>query len=131
MATNQSGLQQCVAEIRAKADELRETFGAAGQALAIEWAADRFETALRSQAEQIVYLPEASRISGYCDGHLARMVRKGQIPDLRPPKSKGRIRVRVSDLPTKPGYKHTPIADVHELASRLGIRGKEGRHGHP
>jgi len=59
------------------------------------------------------------------------MVREGQIPDLRPPKSKGMIRIRRGDLPIKPGRPHTPDADVRELASRLLKRGKEGRYGHP
>ena len=78
-----------------------------------------------SEADRIVYLPEAARLSGYCEGHLARLVRKGQIGDMRSSGSRGRIKVRVGDLPTKAGHKHTPPADVHDLASRLFKRGKE------
>jgi hypothetical protein len=125
LATNHHSLHQCVADIRAKAKELRESFGAEGRARALEWAATKVETALISEADRIVYLPEAGRISGYCEGHLARLVRKGDIPDMRPENSHGRIKVRVGDLPTKPGRKHTPPADVHDLASRLFKRGKE------
>ena len=125
MASKPSVVQQAVADIRAKAKELRESFGAEGRARALEWAATKVETALISEADRIVYLPEAARISGYCEGHLARMVRRGQIPDMRPPGSRGRIKVRVGDLPIKPGQKHTPPADVHDLASRLFKRGKE------
>lgn len=124
MASKSSAVQQAIAEIRAKAKELR-SYGAEGPALALEQAATKFEAALLSDADRVVYLPEAARISGYCDGHLARLVRKGQIPDMRPPGSRGRIKVRVADLPTKPGRKHTPPADVHDLASRLFKRGKE------
>jgi hypothetical protein len=102
---------------------LRESFRAESLASALEWAATKVETSLISEADRIVYLPEAARISGYSEGHLARLVRKGQIPDMRPPGSRGRVKVRVGDLPTKPGYKHTPPADVHDLAGRLGIRG--------
>lgn len=123
LATNHRSLHQCLADIRAKAKELRESFGAEGRARALEWAATKVETALISEADRVVYLPEAARISGYCEGHLARMVRKGQIRDMRPEGSHGRIKVRVGDLPTKAGHKHTPPADVHDLASRLGIRG--------
>jgi len=72
-----------------------------------------------------VHLPEAARISGYFEGHLARLVRKGDIQDVRPEGSHGRIKLRVGDLPTKAGHKHTPPADVHDLASRLYRRGKE------
>ena len=123
MGPQRSAVHQAVADIRAKAKELRESFGAEGSARALEWAATKVETTLLSEADRIVYLPEAARISGYCEGHLARLVRKGQLTDLRPPGSHGRIKVRVGDLPTKAGRKHTPPADVRDLASRLGIRG--------
>ena len=123
LATNHSSLHQCLADIRAKAKELRESFGAEAPARALEWAATKVETVLLSEADRVVYLPEAARISGYCEGHLARLVRRGQIPDMRRPGSRGRIKVCVADLPTKLGRKHTPPADVHDLASRLGIRG--------
>ena len=122
-ATSRS-VRQCLADIRAKAKELRESFGADGPARALEWAATKVETALLAEADRIVYLPEAARISGYCEGHLARLVRKGQIPDMRATGSRGRIKVRVFDLPTKPGQKHTPSADVRDLASRLGFEAR-------
>ena len=125
LGTSHRDLHQCLADIRAKAKELRESFGAEGPARALEWAATRLESALLSEGDRIVYLPEAARISGYCEGHLSRLVRKGQIEDMRPKGSHGRLKVRVGDLPTKPGGKHTPPADVHDLASRLFKRGKE------
>ena len=125
MGPQRSAVHQAVADIRAKATELRASFGAEGPARALEWAATKIETTLLSEADRIVYLPEAARISGYCEGHLARLVRKGQITDMRPSGSRGRIKVRVADLPTKAGHKHTPLADVHDLASRLFKRGKE------
>ena len=131
MVSKQSAVQQCVAELRAKATEFRDVFGDEGRARALEWAARMVEQALRSESDELLTLPEASEISGYHPDSLARMVRDGQIPDLRPPKSKGLIRIRRGDLPIKPGRAHTPPADERELASRLFKRGKEGRHGHP
>ena len=125
MGPQRSAVHQAVADIRARAKELRESFRAESLACTLEWAATRVESAILSEADRIVYLPEAARISGYVEGHLARLVRRGQIPDMRPPGSRGRIKVRVADLPTKPGRKHTPPADVHDLASRLFKRGKE------
>ncbi len=125
MGPQRSAVHKAVAEIRAQAKELRESFRAESLACTLEWAATRVESAILSEADRIVYLPEAARISGYVEGHLARLVRKGQIPDMRLPGSRGRIKVRVADLPTKPGRKHTPPADVHDLASRLFKRGKE------
>lgn len=131
VASKSNAVHEAVAEIRAKAKELRESFGAEGPARALEWAANTVETGLRADSDRVVYLPEAATITGYHPGSLARLVRKGQIRDQRLPGSRGRIKVRVGDLPTKPGYKHTPPADVRDLASRLFKRGKEGRHGHP
>lgn len=127
----ESGLQRCLTELRAKADELRGNFGDEARARTLEWAALKIEEAIREESQEILTLPEASRISGYHADSLTRMVRDGQIPDLRPPKSRGMIRIRRADLPIKPGRPHTPDADVRELASRLFTRGKEGHHGHP
>ena len=131
MGPQRSAVHQAVAEIRAKAKELRESFGAEGRARSLEWAAARIEQALRDDSDQLLTLPDAAEISGYHPDSLARMVRDGQIPDLRPPNSKGMIRIRRADLPIKPDRPHTPDADVRELASRLLKRGKEGRYGHP
>ncbi len=124
-------LLNVLAAIRAKANELRESYGAEGPARSLEWAATEVEKALRDESDQLLTLAQAARDSGYHPDSLARMVREGQIPDLRPPNSRGRIRIRRGDLPVKPGRAHTPDADVRELASRLAKRGKEGRYGHP
>ena len=131
MGQQRSAVHQAVAEILAKAKELREAFGDEPRARTLEWAAGKVEQALRHESDQLLRLPDAAELSGYHPDSLARMVREGQIPDLRPPKSKGMIRIRRGDLPIKPGRPHTPDADVRELASRLPKRGKEGRYGHP
>ena len=130
MGQQRSAVRQAVAEILAKAKELREAFGAEAQARSLEWAAMQVERALRDESDQLLTLAQAAQISGYHPDSLSRMVRDGQIPDLRPANSKGMIRIRRADLPIKPGRPHTPDADVRELASRLA-RGKEGRYGHP
>ena len=124
MAAKSSAVHQAVVEIRAKAKELREAFGAEGPACALEWAANTVETGLRADSDRVVYLPEAATITGYHPGSLARLVRKGQIRDQRLPGSRGRIKVRVGDLPTKAGHRHTLHADVRDLASRLGIEAR-------
>ena len=131
LVSKQGALYECVVELRAKAKELREVFGEEVPARTLEWAALKVEQALRDESEELLTLPEASDISGYHPDSLARMVRDGQIHDLRLPNSKGMIRIRRGDLPIKPGRPHTPDADVRELASRLFKRGKEGRYGHP
>src|SRR3989442_6529704 len=116
-------VQQCIAEILAKAKEFREAFGDEPRARSLEWAAAKVEQALRAESDELLTLPQASKLSGYHPDSLARMVRDGQIPDLRPQNSNGMIRIRRSDLPIKPGRPHTPDADVRELASRLLKRG--------
>ena len=123
MASKPSAVHQAVADIRAKAKELRESFAAEGRARSLEWAAGLMEQALRDEGDELLTLRHAAAISGYHPDSLARMVREGQIPDLRPPNSKGMIRIRRGDLPIKPGRAHTPRADVRELASRLLKRG--------
>jgi excisionase family DNA binding protein len=120
---------ECLAEIRAKAVELRETFGSEAVARALEWAAKRFEEALASADGELLSLSEAAKRSGYSAEHLARLVRSGRIPDPRPCGSKGRIYLRESDLPKRFPKAHNADADVHELASRL-FGGRRGRHGH-
>jgi hypothetical protein len=84
--------------------------------------------AIRARADLLVDLREASRISGYSRAHLVRLIHKGKLRDGRAPGSRGRIYVRLSDLPSKPGSQQLRVAGVHELASRL-FGGKEGHHG--
>jgi hypothetical protein len=78
---------------------------------------------------RVLTLAEAATWSGYSAPHLARLVKQGKLRTLRPPESRGRLSFRKRDLPRKPGAPHASLAGVHELASRLGIRGKERLHG--
>jgi len=113
------------ATFRAKARELREQFGSEPAARALEWAASEVEQASRCLSEQTLSLREASEYSGYSQEHLARLVRLGRIPDTRPEGSKGRIRIRVSDLPARPAVvagrtriAYDPSADARALTGR-------------
>jgi hypothetical protein len=128
--TEADPVRERLAEIRAKAEELRQTFGDEARARALEWAAGRVDLALAQAEVEPLTLTEASTRSGYSEQHLARLVRTGRIPDTRPPGSKGHIYIRATDLPIRPRKPHTRSADVHELASRL-YGGREGRYGHP
>ncbi len=49
-----SAVQHAIAGIRAKAKELRESFGAEGRARSLEWAAARIEQALRDDSEELL-----------------------------------------------------------------------------
>jgi hypothetical protein len=129
-STNADAIRHALAEIHAKAVELRQAFADEPRARALEWAAERIEAALRSSQSQLLSLSEAAARSGYSEEHLSRLVRTGRIPDRRLPGSQGRIWIAAGDLPVRPGRAHTPSADVHELASRL-FGGKGGHHGQP
>lgn len=83
-----------------------------------------------SEAAEILSMQEASQHSGYSGDHLARLVKQGKLPTLRPAGSRARYAFRRSDLPQKPGAQHTSSAGVHDLASRLSTpRGKEAHYG--
>jgi hypothetical protein len=78
---------------------------------------------------RVLSLAQAAAWSGYSEAHLARLVKEGKVTTLRPPGSRRRLTFQASDLPRKPATTHHSDAGVHDLASRLGLRGKEGRHG--
>ena len=90
-------VQRCVAEILAEAKRFREAFGDEPRARTLKWAAGKVEQALRDKGDELLRLPQGAEISGYNPDSLSRMVREGQFPDLRPPKSKRMIRIRQGD----------------------------------
>jgi hypothetical protein len=117
------------AKWRAEAEAMQRRGGlVSGSVLIAEMLID-VETVLTEPLDALISVEEAARASGYSADHLARLVRDGKVPDRRPPGTQGRLLFRRGDLPVKPGRRHTPHADVHDLASRL-YRGKEGRNGH-
>ncbi|MEP6496121.1 MAG: hypothetical protein ABJF01_25830 [bacterium] len=116
-------IQLTVAEIRAKAAELRESFGDDARARSLEWAASRIERALRSDDDQQLTLSEAALRSGYSTDHLARLIRDGRLPNAG---RRGSPRIRVADLPIRPRPTvagasrdiYDPIADARAIGSR-------------
>jgi hypothetical protein len=78
---------------------------------------------------RVLSLTDAGAYSGYSEAHLMRLVKCGRLSTLRPLGTRGRLTFRRADLPRKPRRQHSSDAGVHELASRLGLRGKGGRHG--
>ena len=123
-----TAINHVLTTIRAKALELREDFGDDGRACALEWSAHQVEIALSDESNRLVSLPEATRLSGYTEEHLSRMVREGKIPDLRPPGSRARILIHLSDLPLKPGSPHLSTADdTDSPAAPKGARSRKWR----
>jgi hypothetical protein len=115
-------------EIRAKAAELRQSFGDDARARALEWAAECVERAIRAQADERLTLAEASGRSGYSQDHLSRLMRKGK---LRNAGRRGAPRIRAGDLPNRSvrsvvagavQHPYDPATDARTLRldSRLG-----------
>ena len=98
-----------------KAQELREEFGAEGQAKGVEWCLKHLERALQEQNNRLLNLQKAAELSGYTPDSLGRMVRGGKIPNAGRP---GSPKIRLKDVPKKA---NGAASDVAEVASRCEI----------
>lgn len=115
-------MQEALREIRRRATEARE-FALESIARALEWSADQVEAALRTEADRVLTLKQASDISGYDRDHLARLIREGKLPNAG---RKGAPRIRASDVPRKPTRSgasmgkrsYDPVADARNILSR-------------
>lgn len=85
---------------RARAEVLAEN-GADGQARAVKRCAEQLELALNGQTEELVTIAEAARAKGYTPDHVARLLRQHKLANHGRP---GAPRVRLSELPCKPGF---------------------------
>jgi hypothetical protein len=100
-------------EWKTRANQLRRWAGASEAAVAWETAAAELEAALSNVDDRVLDLQRASAVSGYSSDHLGRLLRQGRIPNA------GRLnspKIRVSDLPRKPGY--SPPAEGPSTANR-------------
>jgi hypothetical protein len=61
---------------------------------------EELSDALSASGGEVVTLKEAARISTYSAGHLARMIRAGDVPNAGRPNSP---KLRRADVPTKGG----------------------------
>ena len=89
--------------------------------------ADELEVNLRNAAQATVKLADAARISGYTADHIGRLIREGDLENIG---RKNAPRVRIMDLPRKPGCL-TSDHDIPVLlhAQHGGARGLEENHG--
>lgn len=85
-------------EWRRDARILRE-WGCEHEARMLETAADQLESHNAGLLEQRLTLEQASELSGYSCGHLARLITSGTIPNAG---RTGAPRIRRGDLPRKP-----------------------------
>ncbi len=82
------------------ADSLRE-FGADAQAGTLEKCADELAACLAERNGEELTLSEAHEVSGYSEKHLRRLIAQGRLRDIA---QTGATRVRMGDLPRKPGH---------------------------
>jgi hypothetical protein len=61
---------------------------------------DELSVAIESVADDVLTLKEAARLSGYSAGHLARMIREGELPNAGRSNSP---KLRRADVPMKGG----------------------------
>lgn len=128
MHKKQDAVQSAILEIQHKANEFRSVFGDEARACCLEWAIKRLRSARADESQRLLDLDQAAFFSGYSKGHLARMVREGRIPDLRKSGSRGRIRIRVRDLPKKPlKLQVSPADDTDSPAAPTGARSRKWR----
>lgn len=74
---------------------------------------------LRSDADaETVTLAEGARRSGYSADHLQRLVADGKIPNVG---RKGRPRIRVVDLPKKPGRGLRAVSEDGQFSARRQV----------
>lgn len=92
-----AALDQLLARWREKAAGLAGYSDAAAKAFGE--AADDLDRELRHSAGELLNLSEAARRTGYSPDHIARLVRRGVVPNWG---AKGRPKVRLADLPRKP-----------------------------
>lgn len=117
---------------RTRRDEF-ERFRAAvdGATLCDEFLAE-LESAIQARDDECLALRDASTVSGYTVDHLARLIRQGRLPNSG---RRGAPRIRVRDIPVRPGRKtrsnddaisdtrgYDPRTDARALSNRrLGV----------
>ena len=83
-----------------EANHIRTRYNDEPLARLAEVHAGELETAIREAENQSLTLGQAAELSGYSVDHLGRTLRQGKIPNAG---RKGSPRIRVRDLPRKPG----------------------------
>jgi hypothetical protein len=80
-------------------------YGAAGRARMLEHMAAELELSTQVGQTACVDLSTAAELSGFTRAHLRRLIRNGRLTVA--PDGAGELRVRVKDLPRKPGHAPT------------------------
>jgi len=83
--------------------DLLDRYGCSSVAETCRMHADELEAAWKEWEGEELTIKEAAQESGYSPEQLRKLVRDGEIPDLRPEGSQGPIWIRRCDLPRRPG----------------------------
>ena len=110
-------IHRTTARLRARAELLRQ-HGAAEAASTCEQVAAELERDFEQWWLAELTVSEASTESGYSPDRLRELVREGRLPDRRPPRSSGEIRIRRADLPRRPRTA-APTPAVDALATQI------------
>lgn len=98
---NSASLTALVQSWRTEAKTFR-TYGEERLAIACERHADQVEAAAVAEEVREVTLEEAAQIGGYSYSHLQHLVARGDIDNVG---TKHAPRIRLVDVPRKPGYR--------------------------
>lgn len=111
---------------REEAENLRARYGDDRLASLCEAHAGELESLLKAELHEELTLKQAARISGYSYSHLRRLMDSGDLPNVG---VGGRPRVRLGDLPFKPG--RASALGALSAARRAQHRAKAGRRVRP
>lgn len=108
---------------RAEAELYRKR-GLAEPAAIVDSLADELEFEVEEVRGETVNLVEGAKLSGYSASRLGKMVRSGRIPNAG---RKNAPRIRIGDLPKKPGVagSRTASIPVLELQRRRETGGRD------
>jgi hypothetical protein len=120
---------ELVEEWRVTAAGLRR-WGGELQGTTLDQVAEQLESCIHTWLHEKLPIARAAGESGYSKERLRELVRDNRIPDTRAPGSKGPIRIRRVDLPTRPKRAADCVDPAGDFASELvAARRRHRRHG--
>jgi hypothetical protein len=104
---------------RARRDEFARFRASVDGATLCDELLAELESAIQARDDDTLTLTEASTVCGYTADHLARLIRQGRIPNGG---RRGAPRIRIRDIPVRPGRVAQPEDDVPSSTGRYDPR---------
>ena len=101
----------------AEASDLETRYHDARGASLFRLCAAELLEAIREAEARVLTLTEAAEASGYSSDHLRRLIADGRITNAG---RRGAPRIRLADLPSKPGATNGLMTEAEEAARSLG-----------